>query len=88
MGRISLARVVVLGVGDDAHNLEGAGILLVEDAEVAADWIFFGKELLHECLVDDGHFLRRRGVLLGEAASAENRLAHGLKEVRAYAVPG
>ena len=52
-----------------------------------SDGIFVGKEFLDEGLIDDCHHARGGGVLLGEAAAANDGLADGFKEMRADAIP-
>src|SRR5690348_839380 len=86
-GPILATRIVVLGIGDDAYDLVAAGELLAVIPKMASERILIGKELLDESLVDDGDHLRSCGVLVGEVAAADYRLAHGFKKVGAHPIP-
>ena len=55
---------------------------------MAADGILFGKELLHKGLVNNCDHARGGGVLVGDAAAANDGLADSLEEMGADAVPG
>ena len=74
MDRKARRGIVVFRVGDDADNFVVGGVFLIEGSEVAADGIFVGKEFLDERLIDYGDHARSGGVLIGEAAAANDRV--------------
>ncbi len=76
------------GVADHADDAEGVDVLGQVQPEVLIERILVGlEEVLHECLVHDGHVLGRLVVGGGEVAAAHQLHAELLQVVRAHAVP-
>ena len=83
-GGIGIARVA-----DDADDLKGAGVAGEIEAEELADGVFAGlKELLDEGLIDDDDVLGGGGVVLGDGAAADDRLAEGFEIAGGNVIPG
>src|SRR5207302_3679166 len=65
-----------------ADDLDVATVLLVAKTKPPAQRIFLAQVLMDELLIDHGHFRRRDGVALADAAPEYQRDAHGLKKPR------
>ena len=69
-------------------TISNDGVVLRQiQAEVLADGILVGEEPLGEGFADDGDVARGACVLLGDAAAAHDRLAHGFQITGADAIP-
>src|SRR5579863_3914313 len=63
----------------DADNLVSTGRFVLRTAEIFSDGIFISEELSRKRFVDDGDTPRRGRILIGDAASAKNRISDDLK---------
>src|SRR5205085_5124824 len=73
----------VLGVLDDAHDLDLVEVVRIE-TEAFADRVFACEETAREGLVDDDDARRMRVILRREAAPGEERNLHRRQKVFAH----
>ena len=78
----------IAGVFGNAHNFVLAGLLPFRTAEVFSDRIFLLEKLARKRLIDDCHVPRSRRILLGDAASSDDRISDDVKVSRRDSIPG